>query len=112
VELPPALRLVSTIPRERLLTVARTGDGRLTISGRSLRCDGSYCAESWLGELAATPGVRSSQTTPGGASRPQLTIEYDRQAITEQQVIAAVVVLLEASPDPVYTQAIDVRYAD
>lgn len=42
--LPPVIRTLSTIPRERVLAVTRAAENELVFRSRSLRCDPAYCA--------------------------------------------------------------------
>jgi thiol-disulfide isomerase/thioredoxin len=108
-ELPPSIRLVSTIPRERVLTISRPGEGRVVIGGRSLRCDGSFCADVWLGSLAKMPGVRVVELPPAGESEPALSIDFDPERVGEEQILRAVIEALEFATDPLYTGPIQLR---
>jgi thiol-disulfide isomerase/thioredoxin len=66
--LAPAVRLISTIPRERILTVSKAGTDRIVLASRSLRCDVSYCAQLALAFGEAPPGVRSISFSPQGSA--------------------------------------------
>ena len=99
-EIPVFLRTVTTIPRDRVLTVQRDG-ARLVFSSRSLRCDAGYCAEAVLGDLVAFVGLKVIEAD-FAARLPSLTIRYEPSVITEQQVIDAVTQALRLLEDPAY----------
>jgi hypothetical protein len=69
---PPTIRLISTVPRDNVLTVARV-DGGVKLTSRRLRCDASYCAESFV-ELSGVPGVWSVSFS-AGAAEPSVTLK-------------------------------------
>jgi thiol-disulfide isomerase/thioredoxin len=107
-ELPPALRTISTIPRERSLTVEARGSDRVVFSSRSLRCDASYCADPAIEGLRRLAGIASVDTETGGVA-PSLSVRFDPKATPQQQVVDHLVAALSALPDPVYEGALEVR---
>jgi thiol-disulfide isomerase/thioredoxin len=109
-ELPFALRMISTVPRERVLVVTSSGDGRATFSSRSLRCDPSYCARAAVDALANRNAIRETKLEAKSGEEPTLTVRYDASALSRDQVVGAVVEALSALEDPVYTTPIEVRY--
>ncbi|MPZ49036.1 MAG: redoxin family protein [Dehalococcoidia bacterium] len=111
VEIAPELRPVTTIERDRIITLSRQGAGRLALSSRTLRCDLSYCAETWLKAIEAVAGVKELSFSTPGAIDPELIIDFDT-ALPEQMLIDEIVRLLEASQDPLYRRPVEVRYAD
>jgi peroxiredoxin len=100
-EIPPAIRFVSTIPRDYVLNVERS-EGVLVFRSRALRCDESYCAESVLREITSYAGIHRAERA-FMASIPSLTIRYESAVITEAQVIDAITAALGQLEDPVYT---------
>lgn len=109
-EIPVALRLISSIPRTRALTVQRDGD-ELVLSSRSLRCDSSYCPENELDELASFIGFEISEKQLTDA-HPNLRVRHDPDVITEEQLIDAVAHALQSIEDPVYQGEIEVVRVD
>jgi thiol-disulfide isomerase/thioredoxin len=107
-EVLPILRIVSTIPRERLLSV-RVEGARLVSQSRTLRCDPTYCAESAVRDLASVPGVTKVDFSAlEGAVT--LAIEFDRSAVDPETVVGELVRRLESSQDPLYEGPVQVRY--
>jgi peroxiredoxin len=94
--IPPVLRLISTIFRERTVDVTPVGGDRVRIESRSLRCDASYCASEAVDELR----------------RPALVVEFDPTVLDPSAVAEMLVGLLERIPDPVYRTEFIVRYGD
>jgi thiol-disulfide isomerase/thioredoxin len=105
---PETLRLVSTVPRERVLTVTKREKGRVELSSRSLRCDARYCAEEALAALKTERGIVSLRLDSAPA-QPVLSLRYDAAVLAERDVIDAVVKALEAYDDPLYHGALEVR---
>ncbi len=99
-ELPNALRPISTIPRDRVLSV-EPRDDQLKLSSRSLRCDSGYCATFVVDRLKTVDGVTVVSADLAQDS-PSLTLRFDSSLITRQQVIDTVVQALESVEDPVY----------
>jgi len=100
-EIPSILRTVNTIPRDYVLNVERR-TGSLVFRSRALRCDSGYCFELVLSEVLSYAGVEVTDSDFGD-SMPSLTIRYDADVITEEQVIDAVVDALALLDDPVYS---------
>jgi hypothetical protein len=106
--LPDQLKLISTIPRDRILRLTRSSPGRLDFASRSLRCDASYCAQSAVDAVKALPGVTSVRYD-SRAAEPKLTLRYNANALSEQQLIDTVLGRLSALPDPVYTSELELQ---
>jgi peroxiredoxin len=112
-EVPVILRIVSTIYRERVLTVSTTGPGNLTFASKGLRCDVSYCARAAVASaLAALDGIRDSVYSEDSAGVSQLTVIFDSTTVRDDAVIGAIRDTLEALSDPVYTTPIEIRFND
>ena len=111
VEMAPELRPLTTIERDRIITVSRVGEGRLVLASRALRCDLTYCAETWLRAIETVAGVTELSFSMANANHPELSIEFDTR-LSEQTLIDEVLRLLEASQDPLYRRPVEVRYAD
>jgi hypothetical protein len=109
-EIPAVLRIISTIPRERVLHVTRRTAGELVFTSRSLRCDPSYCAEVVPDELEAIDGIVAARLSGSGLDEPKLSVRFEPARIREDEVVAAVSRLLESLPDPVYDRPIEIRY--
>lgn len=103
--IPPVLRLISTIYRERTLDVKTIAAGQLRFESRSLRCDISYCADSTLEALRQNAGIRSVTRLHDTA----VAVEFDVEQYRAEQLIEAVVELLNRSDDPVYKSELVVR---
>jgi cytochrome c biogenesis protein CcmG/thiol:disulfide interchange protein DsbE len=109
-ETPFQLRLISTIPRDRLLTVTKKTESEVVVESRSLRCDASYCAKDAVAALSSVPGIASTRLRLS-KGEPTLTLRFDRTKLSADDVVAAVRASLEAVSDPVYTQPPEVRYS-
>jgi thiol-disulfide isomerase/thioredoxin len=107
-DVPPVLRIVSTIPRERLLSVQVEG-ARLVSRSRTLRCDPSYCAESAVRGIAGLPGVTNVDFSAREGA-VMLTVEFERKAVNVETVVAELVRRLESTQDPLYEGPVQVRY--
>jgi len=105
---PETLRLISTVPRERVLQVTKRDKDRVELSSRSLRCDARYCAQEALASLKTAKGIISLRLEAGRA-QPVLSLRYDAAVLSEHEVIQAVVKALEAHADPLYQGALEVR---
>ncbi len=103
--IPPVLRLISTIYRERTLDVTTVASAQLRFESRSLRCDVSYCADVTLEALRQTNGVRSVRRVHDTA----VTVEFDNERLKANEVIDAFVGLLTGTEDPVYKTELVVR---
>jgi len=110
-ELPVVLRLINTIPRDRILTVEATADAEVRLASRSLRCDSGYCGvESVIAELESFAGV-SVINRDDDSANPTLTVRFDPALLTREQVVDIAVQALESQADPVYERPITVTYA-
>ena len=104
-DLAPVIRSISTIPRERVLNVARSAANELTFTSRSLRCDPSYCISdiaSRLNDSAITSAVLDADRA--------LRVRFGGGAPEEARVVTAVSNALTAIPDPLYDRPLQVRY--
>jgi peroxiredoxin/copper chaperone CopZ len=109
-DLPLVIRLINTIPRDRILTVEQHGDRELRLSSRSLRCDAGYCANTVIDSIQAFAGVSVVNADLDNAS-PTLTVRFDPRLLTREQVVDATVQALETFEDPVYDRPVTVTYA-
>jgi peroxiredoxin len=110
-ELPLQIRTVSTIPRERVLSVSTEGSGRIELRSRSLRCDSSYCPQAAVASLEHGRGVISTSWSADEAL-PLLHVRFDAAATSPEAIVAALTQALEAAGDPVYDRPFEVRYED
>jgi peroxiredoxin len=110
-DLPVVLRLISTIPRDRVLRVEAEGERRLKLSSRSLRCDAGYCAGPAVENLRAFAGIERIEADLEDAN-PSLSLRYDPAVISRQQLVEAMVQALQALDDPVYQGPLSVTYAE
>lgn len=109
-ELPVVLRLVNTIPRDRVLVVETVGEGELKLTSRSLRCDTGYCGvETVIQDLEAFANVSVLSLNDDDAD-PSLTVRFDPELLTREQVVEVTVQALEARDDPVYERPVTVTY--
>ena len=111
-ELPVVLRLINTIPRDRVLSVETVSEGELKLTSRSLRCDSGYCGvESVVADLEsfATVSVvdRDDETT-----NPWISVRFDPGLLTPEQIVDITVQALESRADPVYERPVTVTYVD
>ena len=102
----PVLRIVSTIPRERILSVRSEGS-TLVVASRSLRCDPSYCAAAAI--EAFRDVALSLRAEVRDAGEGELSIRLESGAAPEPAV-TALVTALQTLPDPLYEGPIQVRY--
>lgn len=109
-DLPVVLRLLSTIPRERVLTVQANGAGSLTLVSRSLRCDSGYCARPGIEALTRTAGIASAKLEEKPGKEPKLLVRFEPGQIGSDEVVAKLVALLSTLDDPVYTTEFIVRH--
>jgi peroxiredoxin/copper chaperone CopZ len=110
-DLPVVLRLISTIPRDRVLRVEAAGARELKLTSRSLRCDAGYCAEPVVTALKAFAGV-SNVKADLADPEPSITLRFDPGVITRRQLIDATVQALDVLEDPVYQGPIQIQEAD
>jgi peroxiredoxin len=111
-ELPVVLRLINTIPRDRILTVESMEDAEVRLASRSLRCDTGYCGiESVIEELESFAGV-SVVARDDDSTSPSLTVRFDPELRTREEIVDIAVQALEASADPVYERPVTVTYVD
>ena len=110
-DLPVQVRTVSTIPRERLLTVSQASDSTVLLRSRSLRCDPSYCAEMAAATLSSVTGVLSTNWAPA-ETLPSLRVRFNPSVTDVDAIARALAAALEASKDPLYELPVDVRYED
>lgn len=108
-ETPLVFRLITPIPRERMLLVSRRGKESIEIESRTLRCDVSYCAEPAIAKLRALDGVREVELT-AVRGEPVLRIRFDARVVDEARVLEALTVALEAHADPVYVGPLELRF--
>jgi peroxiredoxin len=109
-DLPVVLRLISTIPRDRLLTVEPSSESEVKLTSRSLRCDAAYCAESAVEGLMLSAGVSILKADLDGAD-PTVTLRFDPSIMTRAQLVDAMVQALESIEDPVYQGPVTVTHA-
>jgi cytochrome c biogenesis protein CcmG, thiol:disulfide interchange protein DsbE len=105
---PPILRIISTIPRERVLKVSSRGSEVVSIASKTLRCDVTYCAEPALLSLQKLDGIKAAdlKTRDG---EPVLTVRFDGRRVTEAQIIDTLAAALEANTDPLYDGPLEIR---
>ena len=111
-ELPVVIRLINTIPRDRILTVEHKGDGELKLSSRSLRCDAGYCGADFVEQDLESFVSVEVVSRDDDAANPSLTVRFDPELLTREQIVDLVVQALEAQADPVYERPVTVQYAD
>jgi thiol-disulfide isomerase/thioredoxin len=109
-DIPTILRIVTRIPRERVLIVTGT-DESVVIRSRTLRCDPSYCAEDVIKALRDVPGVLGVDEGGRGAE-VGLRVRLSKGVLGKARIVETLSRLLEAYPDPLYEGAILVRYQD
>jgi peroxiredoxin len=111
-ELPVVLRLINTIPRDRVLTVETLGEREVRLSSRSLRCDAGYCgAELVVQDLETFAGVVVMQRD-FDATDPSITVRFDPDLLTRQEIVDITVQSLEAQADPVYERPVSVTHVE
>jgi peroxiredoxin len=106
---PVELRLVSNIPREHVLLVDARDPGRVVLTSRRLRCDASYCADRVAPELEAIGGVTSVQVRRTDEGVREIEVLLDASLTGHDEVVNAVVALLESLADPLYDTPLEVR---
>jgi peroxiredoxin len=110
-DLPVVLRLISTIPRDRTLTIEVKSEHELKLTSRSLRCDAAYCAEAAVRALTSLAAIRDVDARLEAAN-PSVNLHFDPAKVTRQQIVDAMVQALESLPDPVYQGQLQVTYED
>jgi peroxiredoxin len=109
-ELPVVLRLVNTIPRDRMLAVETVDEGEIKLTSRSLRCDTGYCGvEAVIQDLESFANV-SVVSRDDDAANPSLTVRFDPALLTREQVVEIAVQALETREDPVYERPVTVTF--
>ena len=113
VEFAPALRFISPIPRERVVTVSLEGDDRLILSSRSLRCDTNYCADSIVETVVAIEGVLRAEIDHS-AEEPELKLDIVSEPEADVRIAQAVAKIIESLEDPLYPALypVSVEYSD
>ena len=108
-ELPLVLRMISTIPRDRVLSVETLAEDELKLTSRGLRCDAGYCGvEAVVAQLESFAGV--SILARDDDVEPSLTLRFDPDLLTREEIAQVVVEALEASADPVYERPVTITY--
>jgi peroxiredoxin len=111
-EVPLEIRLISTIPRERVLSVETLGAGELRFSSRSLRCDAGYCGiEEVIADLETFASVKVVDRDDGAAD-PSITVRFDAGLLSREQIVEITIQALESRADPVYERPVTVEYID
>jgi peroxiredoxin len=110
-ELPVVIRLINTIPRDRVLTVEPRGEGELRLSSRSLRCDAGYCGVDAVVQNLETFATVTVVARGDDSSNPALTVNFDPELLTQQQIVDIVVQALEVETDPVYEGPVTITHA-
>ena len=109
-DLPVVLRLINTIPRDRILSVEPVREDEIKLTSRSLRCDTGYCGvESVIEDLESFAGV-SVIARDDDAANPSLTVRFDAAVSTREEIVGITVQALQAREDPVYGRPITVAY--
>lgn len=110
-EAPFRLRFVNTLPREHVLLVRQRAEppGQITLVSQRFRCDAEYCLEALPSELSRLAGVRSAEYDRA-AETPELVITYQEGQTTPDAIVAEVKRALDANPDPLYRQPLQVTY--
>jgi peroxiredoxin len=109
-DVPLVLRMISTIPRNRVLSVETIAQDELKLTSRGLRCDAGYCGvEAVVAQLESFAAV-SVIDRNDAATEPSLTVRFDPGLLTREQIAQIVVEALEASTDPVYERPVTVTY--
>lgn len=108
--IPPIIRIVSTIPREKVLVIRVSKGGRLEVSSKLLRCDATFCGRPALEEIAGLAGVKSVTPVPGPGS-PGAVVAYDEATVSGDQLVERISAIIRTLQDPLYDGQIVVRYA-
>jgi thiol-disulfide isomerase/thioredoxin len=107
-EVAPILRIVSTIPRERVLSVRDEG-GRIVSHSRALRCDSLYCAEVVVAAMRDVRGVTRAELSDSGGT-VTMSIEFDVKLVDARSIVDELARRLGLHPDPLYDGPMRVRY--
>ena len=110
--LPPVIRIVNTIPRDRVLFVLQQGEDELLFRSRSLRCDSLYCADSVLDLINGSPGVLRTKLSATNLSEPTLSVRFDPVLLPGSEIVTALANALASLDDPVYDRPLEVRYVE
>jgi cytochrome c biogenesis protein CcmG/thiol:disulfide interchange protein DsbE len=109
-EAPFRLRFINNLARQNVVTVRTTSaPGELALASQRFRCDPVYCLETLPGELSRLPGVRDAEVDRA-AQPPQVVITFNPARITQDDIVAEMKRVLEANPDPLYSQPLEVTY--
>jgi peroxiredoxin len=108
---PASLRIISTIPRERVLLVDTSRADRIIAVSKALRCDSAYCAKTAVDSLYQLGGIKSVTTDTSPGSEPRLLVEFDPHVIGQDRIIQSLAAALSGLDDPVYGNELEVRYA-
>lgn len=111
-ELPVVIRLINTIPRDRVLTVESKGQGEIRLSSRSLRCDAGYCGVDFVVQDLQSFATVEVVSRDDDAADPSLTVRFDPELLTKEQIVDIAVQALELQQDPVYERPVTVQFAD
>lgn len=109
-EAPFKLRLPGTVEaRTSVLRVEQTAAAELTVSGRRLRCDDSFCASDALDLLRTQPGIGAISSNLE-ADPPSVTIGYEPAVTSPGRIAEALASILQQQGDPLYQQPITIEY--
>ncbi len=109
---PKSLRLLGNVQaRKHLLEVRDVGRGAAEFRSKSLRCDDSYCARGVLDALAKVPGVLEAQRFLA-EDPPRIVIRFDAASTNLDALTSALTDLMNASPDPLYEQPLEIDRFD
>jgi len=100
---------LSTIPRERVLTVEVGEGGTIVFASRTLRCDPAYCAQASVDALRQLAGIRSVSFEPASNPEPGVFVRFDPAKTSVEQVVQHFASLLRAVEDPVYGAELEIR---
>ena len=106
---PKSLRLLGNVQaRRHLLEVRDAGSGAAEFRSKSLRCDDSYCASGVLDALAKASGVLD---VDGFAAEdpPRVVVRFDAEAVSLDALTSVLAELMNASPDPLYEQPLEIE---
>jgi len=105
------LRIISTIPRDRVLLAEIKSAGDIVFTSRALRCDAGYCAEPAIDGVRQLNGVLALSLEANSGQEPRLSVRYDPALITEDRIVQRLADALRALNDPVYESELEIRYS-
>ena len=110
---PPAIRFVTTVPREHVLVAAKdaVAPDAVTFISRRFRCDDDYCAEPLAASIERLDGVLSVALRSSDA-QPALLVQYDSETFELNEIVDSVAEAVRAFEDPLYTRELEVRIAE